>query len=208
MERIQLQDTTLIGNWEEVQGVNASAITNNSADLDTLDGLLVKGYETKFGRTNENGERYTKDCIDEFIQRYFVGNGLNMPVDIQHKDDINHLCGRVLYIESNNTGFYFVAYVPRSFKNYEVLKGLLKNGIIQGFSKQGWATDYEYKYKENGEYDYMLVKRMEIVSMSLVAVPANGNAFEKTAEVVKDATRFQKIAEPQDDESGIDYMFN
>ena len=98
--------------------------------------------------------------------------------------------------------------MPRSFKNYEVLKGLLKNGIIQGFSKQGWATDYEYKYKENGEYDYTLIKRMEIVSMSLVAVPANGNAFEKTAEVVKDATRFQKIAEPQDDESGIDYMFN
>lgn len=208
MERIRLQDTTLIGNWEEVQGVNASAITNNSADLDTLDGLIIKGYETKFGGTNENGERYTKDCIDEFIQRYFVGNGLNMPVDIQHKDDIDHLCGRVLYIESNSTGFYFVAYVPRSFKNYEVLKGLLKNGIIQGFSKQGWATDYEYKYKENGEYDYTLIKRMEIVSMSLVAVPANGNAFEKTAEVVKDATRFQKIAEPQDDESGIDYMFN
>lgn len=208
MERIRLQDTTLIGNWEEVQGVNASAITNNSADLDTLDGLIIKGYETKFGGTNENGERYTKDCIDEFIQRYFVGNGLNMPVDIQHKDDIDHLCGRVLYIESNSTGFYFVAYVPRSFKNYEVLKGLLKNGIIQGFSKQGWATDYEYKYKENGEYDYTLIKRMEIISMSLVAVPANGNAFEKTAEVVKDATRFQKIAEPQDDESGIDYMFN
>lgn len=206
MERIKINDTTLIGNWEEVQGIKASAVTKNDADLDTLDGLVIKGYETKFaGGTNENGERYSKDCIDEFIERYFVGNGLNMPVDIQHKDDLDHLCGRVLYVESNATGFYFVAYVPRTFKNYEVLKGLLKNGIIQGFSKCGWATDYEYKYDENGEYKYTLIKRMEIVSMSLVAVPANGNAFEKTSETVKDATRFKNTKKRA---SGIDYMFN
>ena len=56
MERIKLQDTTLIGNWEEVQGVPASTITKNDKDVEKLDGIIVKGYETKFaGGTNENG---------------------------------------------------------------------------------------------------------------------------------------------------------
>lgn len=206
MERIKLQDTTLIGNWEEVQGIPASTITKNDKDTEKLDGLIIKGYETKFaGGTNENGERYTKDCIDDFITHYFVGNGLNMPVDIQHVQDLDHLAGRVLYIESNEVGFYFVAYVPRTFKNYTVLKDLLRNGIIQGFSKMGWATDYEYKYKKDGTFDYMLIKRMEIVAMSLVAVPANAIAFEKVAEV-ENGLRFEKKTDKR--ESGIDDMFN
>jgi len=206
MERIKLQDTTLIGNWEEVQGVPAFTITKNDKDTEKLDGLIIKGYETKFGGTNENGERYTKDCIDDFITRYFVGNGLNMPVDIQHVQDLDHLAGRVIYIESNEVGFYFVAYVPRTFKNYTVLRDLLRNGILQGFSKMGWATDYEYKYKGDGTFDYMLIKRMEIVAMSLVAVPANAIAFEKVAETVQDGLRFEKKKDKR--ESGIDDMFN
>lgn len=206
MERIKLQDTTLIGNWEEVQGVPASTITKNDKDVEKLDGIIVKGYETKFaGGTNENGERYSKDCIDDFINRYFVGNGLNMPVDIQHIQDLDHLAGRVLYIESNEVGFYFVAYIPRTFKNYAVLRDLLRNGIIQGFSKMGWATDYEYKYKNDGSFDYMLIKRMEIIAMSLVAVPANAIGFEKVSETVQDGLRFEK---KESRESGIDYMFN
>ena len=206
MERIKLQDTTLIGNWEEVQGVPASTITKNDKDVEKLDGIIVKGYETKFaGGTNENKERYSKGCIDDFINRYFVGNGLNMPVDILHIQNLDHLAGRVLYIESNEVGFYFVTYIPRTFKNYTVLRDLLRNGIIQGFSKMGWATDYEYKYKKDGSFDYMLIKRMEIISISLVAVPANAIGFEKVSETVQDGLRFEK---KERRESGIDYMFN
>lgn len=207
MKKLELQDTTLIGSWEEVLGIPASSITRNDKDTEKLDGLIVRGYETKFaGGTNENGERYSKDCIDDFITRYFVGNGLNMPVDIQHIQDIDHLAGRVIYIESNATGFYFVAYIPKTFKNYAVLRDLLRNGIIQGFSKMGWATDYEYKYKKDGTFDYLLIKKMEIVAMSLVATPANAIAFEKVSEVA-DGLRFEK-KEDEKRESGIEDMFN
>ena len=110
-----------------------------------------------------------------------------------------------MYIESNEVGFYFVAYIPRTFKNYAVLRDLLRNGIIQGFSKMGWATDYEYKYKKDGSFDYMLIKRMEIIAMSLVAVPANAIGFEKVSEIVQYGLRFEK---KEKRESGIDYMFN
>ena len=69
----------------------------------------------------------------------------------------------------------------------------------------GWATDYEYKYKKDGSFDYMLVKRMEIIAMSLVSVPANAIGFEKVSETVQDGLRFEK---KEKRESGIDYMFN
>lgn len=203
MNKIAIQNATLIGDWDEVQGVQASTITKNDKDADMLDGILVRGYETKFGETNENGERYAKGAIDDFIERYFVAHNLNLPVDIQHIQDIDHLAGRVIYAESNSTGFYFVAYIPRTFKNYTVVRDLLKNGILQGFSKCGWATDYEWRTDEKGN-DYMQVNKIDIVSVSLVATPANAVPFDRMHEV-QNGLRFK----PSDKETNeIDDMFN
>lgn len=183
-KKINIFDNVLIGEWEEVKNIEASTITKNDKDTEKLNGLILKGYETKFANnTNENGERYTKECLDEFINRYFIGNGLNMPVTIQHRDDIDSLAGRVIYAEVNTTGFYFVAYIPKSYYRYGQVRTLLQEGILQGFSKEGWASDYEFIYKKNGEFDYMLIKKMEIVSMSIVATPANAVTFEQMKEV-------------------------
>lgn len=199
MEAKKIQDTTLIGSWEEVQGIPASSITKNEEDVERLDGLIIKGYETKFGEgTNENGERYSKDAIDDFIKRYFVDKKLNMPVDIQHDGRPEYLAGRVIYIESNTTGFYFVAYIPRTYIHYDMVRNLLAEKILQGFSKMGWASEYECIYKKDGSFDYELIKKIDIISMSLVATPANGVAFEDVKEI-KNATRFAKIEEEQAD---------
>lgn len=204
MKPIELKETTLIGSWEEVQGIEASTITKNSNDTEKLDGLIIKGYETKFaGGTNTNGQRYTKDAIDAFIEEYFVAHKLNMPVDVEHSSDPDWLCGRVIYIESNATGFYYVAYIPRSEKKFEEVRSKLANGILQGFSKDGWALEYELKYKDNGEFEYMLVTKMLVQRISLVATPANGIPFEQVKEI-KNATRF---AHNEDEETLAD-MFN
>ena len=191
MERIKIQDTTLIGNWEEVQGVELSTITKRDTDTQRLDGLVIKGYETKFSKTNENGERYEPGCLDDFIQSYFIDNNLNMVVDLQHGWDIDSQVGRVIYLETNSEGFYFVAYIPRSVERYEQVKNLLKEGILQGFSKCGWATDYEWKYTADGEIDYMLIKKMDIVSVSLVTSPANAVAFESVGETIQNRLEYR-----------------
>lgn len=207
MNKIAIQNATLIGDWDEVQGVQASTITKNDKDTDMLDGMLLRGYETKFGETNENGERYAKGAIDDFIERYFVARNLNLPVDIQHMQDIDHLAGRVIYAESNSTGFYFVAYIPRTFKNYTVVRDLLKNGILQGFSKCGWATDYEWRTDENGN-EYMQINKVDVVSVSLVATPANAVPFERMQEV-QNGLRFKAANKPSNREMNqLDDMFN
>ena len=190
-ERIKIQDTTLIGNWDEVQDYELSKVTKKDTDTQKLNGLVIRGYETKFSKVNENGERYEPGCLDEFIQSYFIDNGLNMVVDLQHGYDIDSQVGRVIYLETNSVGFYFVAYIPRSVARYEQVKNLLKEGILQGFSKCGWATEYDYKYTADGEYDYMLIKKMDIVSVSLVTSPANAVAFEGFGETVQNRLEYR-----------------
>ena len=188
-----VRDTVLIGDWEEVQGIDAQTI-KPELEAEKLDGLIIKGYEMKFGKTNENGERYDKNAFDEFIKSYFVDGKMNMPVDINHEGYRNWkaYCGRVLYIEVNNVGFYFVVYVPRTYPDYEGLKFALKNGIIQGFSKEGFVdwNDYDIVYNNDGTFDHEQIHKMKVVSVSLVCTPANGLAFEQMKET-KNALHFE-----------------
>lgn len=177
-----VRDTVLLGDWEKIEKQSARTI-NPKLDDEILDGLIIKGYEMKWGKTNENGEQYDKTAFDEFIQQYFVDGKLNMPVDINHGGcyDWRNYCGRVLYIETNSVGFYFVVYVPKTYADYDRLLWGLENGIIQGFSKEGYVSweDFDWVYNEDGSFDHEQIHKMRIVSVSLVATPANGLLFEK-----------------------------
>lgn len=172
----------LLGDWDKVEGVDARTI-NPKLEEETLDGLIIRGYEMKWNKTNENYEQYDKTAFDEFIQQYFVDGKLNMPVDINHQgeSDWRSYCGRVLYIETNTVGFYFVVYVPKTYADYDRLLWALENGIIQGFSKYGFVSykDYDYIWKEDGSLDHEQIHKMRITAVSLVTTPANGLPFEK-----------------------------
>lgn len=203
-----VNDGVLLGDWEEVQGLSSQTISPKLG-AETLDGLILKGYEMKWNVTNENGERYDPSAFDEFIERYFVAKGLNMPVDINHEGYSNYksVCGRVLYIETNSVGFYFAVYIPRGFEGYADLVWRLKNGLIQGFSKEGYMTDWDVKYKEDGSFDYVLVKSMNLLSVSLVSSPANGLGFEKLQEV-KNRLIFERKIEDEREGDTLIAMFN
>ena len=66
--------------------------------------------------------------------------------------------------------------------HYEHLLNSVREGVLQGFSKEGYAIDYEYIYLPTGEFDYMLIKKMAFMSLSIVASPANSLTFEKIKE--------------------------
>lgn len=184
MEKIKISDVVKIGSYEEVDSLQLSTITKNSNDTQRLSGLILRGYETKFkDAKNANGEVFEPGCLDNFIENYFVKNNLNMPVTLMHGWDFESHCGRVLVLEVNGVGFYFVVYIPKKYKHYEDVKFMLEEGILQGFSKEGWSTDYEIRYNEMGDFDYCLIKEMEIINVSLVASPANANPFEKVQEI-------------------------
>lgn len=203
-------DAVKLGEWSEVEKIateKVATVTN-----DKLDGLILRGYETKFGKTNENGEQYEKECLDEFIETYYIKNKLNIPVTIQHRDDINHLAGRVLLVEVNTVGFYFVVYIPRTYAHYDAVLNDIREGILQGLSKEGYVRweDMDYKYDEDANFDHVVYRKFRLTAMSIVSTPANGVPFEKVAQV-KNAVQFHKTNTTPKDNAAIDplqKMFN
>lgn len=207
-ERLPLVNAVKLGSYKEVDELSLETITRAAEDKDTkLNGMLLYGYETKFAAgTNENGERYSKDALDKFLERYYKQNKLNMPLTIQHYNDLQHLAGRVLTVEVNSVGFYFVCYIPKTYRHYEEVKNLIKEGVLQGLSKEGWSTKGECYYTKEGNFDYYLVEEMEMLAMSLVTTPANGNPLEKAKEI-KNTTQFIKRQDNAESDS-LDAMFN
>lgn len=208
MENHIIWDSVLIGDWQDVQGLPLSTITKRADDTETLDGLVVKGYEMKWGTTNENGERYSQGCFDDFISSYYVANGLNVPVDVQHNPSPDWLVGRVLYIETNTVGFYVVAYIPRTERMFDAIKSKLQNGILQGFSKCGLVEDSEYRYKQDGSFDYELIKKISLLSVSLVSTPANGVPFDDVEEARRNRLEYVNKTKRTQEDGAMNRLFN
>jgi HK97 family phage prohead protease len=211
MKPIELKNTVLIGDYKEVDGIEAKTITKDDSDSRILKGLIISGYETKFTESkNTNNEVFERGCLTECIENYFIKNKLNIPCDILHNNDIEHAAGVVLVLEENSVGWYFTVYIPHTYHNYEKVLHLIKTGYLQGFSKYGWCTDYEYKYNPDGSFSHLHIKKMSIYRVSLVDIPANAVPFEKVKEV-SNATKF--VQEPpkqdtQEEKKSIKNMFN
>lgn len=194
-----LCNAVTIGDWEDVKGIPTSQLTKRDEDTSLLDGLIIRGYEMEWDKTNENYERYAKDAFDKFIQDYFIDRGFNLVVDIEHAGvDPQWLAGRVIYAEINSRGMYYIVYIPRTYVHFDMVRNLLQEGILQGFSKMGYATDWEDIWnKQTGEFLYELIKEFKLLAMSLVSAPANGMPFEKLQEVKRNGLVFRNIEKEQ-----------
>lgn len=203
MEKIKLTNDILIDNYEEVDNYDLERIVPNSG-AEKLNGLIIRAYEMKFGQTaNENGEVYSDDAFSDFIKRYFVDKNFNIPVTLMHGRSFEDLIGRVLCCEVNSVGLYFVCYLPKTTPRYQYVKTALQEGLLQGLSKEGWATDYDWK--QDGT---MVINNFDLLCVSLVDLPANGINFEKLQEI-RNATQFiDKNPKIKSEKDSIDEMFN
>lgn len=199
-----LCNAVTIGDWEDVKGIPTSQLTKRDEDTALLDGLIIRGYEMEWGKINENRELYTKDAFDKFIQDYFIERDFNLVVDIEHAGaDPQWLAGRVIYAEINSRGMYYIVYVPRTYVHFEMVRNLLQEGILQGFSKMGYATKIDLDNDENGDW-YEIISEFKLLAMSLVSTPANGVQFEKLQEVKRNGLVFRNIETEQKQNKVID----
>lgn len=185
-----IRNSVMLGEWSDVKDIPAENLNKWTNDPDKLHGLIFKGYEMKWGAVNTNGEMYDEQAFDKFIEDYFVQKGFNMPVTIEHSYDPQWVAGRVLYIERNSVGFYFVVYIPDTYKNYEQVKWMAQEGLLQGLSKEGFYVDCDWEQDDKGEW-YVQVHELIMSRVSLVCTPANGVKFESMKET-KNAVRFTK----------------
>lgn len=92
-------------------------------------------------------------------------------------------------------GFKIQAYIPKTAIRYETVKAYLQEGILQGFSKDGWATSYDEKKDEDGN-DYLEISEIALTAVSLVTTPANALGFDSVK--VTNATKFRKTYKMDD----------
>lgn len=207
VKRPYVQDEVLLGKWEAVSDIPASKITKRDTDTEVLNGLLYYGYEMKWDTLNTNGEVYEKGCLDGFIKSYFVEKGLNMPVTLEHSYSPADIVGRVLYIEVNSVGFYFVCYVPATCPEYSRVKWLTEQGLVQGFSKEGYVTDGEWKQNAAGEWSFV-IREIMVCRVSLVCTPANGLRFEQVKETKNSLAFVNTIEEDKEAASCLRRIIN
>ena len=194
--------------WRE--GVfQLSSFTKNPEDKEVLDGLIIEGYEMKFADgTNTNGERFSSECLDRFINEYYVEKGLNMPLVVEHSFNPEWIAGRIVYASVDEVGFKYVAYIPKTYMHYEHVKQLLQNQILQGFSKFGWCTKGHWVDDANEEIGgYFYVEEMDIINMAIVTTPANGVRFDEVGEIMN-AMRFENKTKKAKVKNGFAAMFN
>lgn len=133
--------------------------------------FIVKGILTKFNdeNANLNGYVYNRGCYNDFCKKYYEQKERNIPVDLLHNTmDINHLVGKVLEFHADDNQASIVVEISKYAILFNNVKGLIEEGILQGFS--------DYSYIEDGYYDnqknLLIVNKCNIVSVSLVPDPA------------------------------------
>lgn len=199
-----IKNAVMLGEWADVKDIPAENLKKWTNDPDKLRGLIFKGYEMKWGSTNTNGERYDETAFDKFIEDYFVGKGFNMPVTIEHSYDPQWIAGRVLYIERNSVGFYFVVYIPETYQHYAQVKWMVEEGLIQGLSKEGFYVDCDWEVDDSTGEWFVQIHELMMSRVSLVCTPANGIKLESAKET-KNSVKFSK---PEKKESAIDALIN
>lgn len=130
-------------------------------------GIEVKGMVTSFLDENFNEMKFDKKAYDKCISEYFEKNDLNIPIDLMHVRDGFHLLGVCTKFKKTSSGVEIVAFIPKGVYFYGLVKTLIDNGVLQGFSNLGYIANYSF------EQDVLIVEEFQLISISLVDVPAD-----------------------------------
>lgn len=134
---------------------------------DTEDGLQVTAQLKKFNSVNLNGEQYASDAYDDFINDYYVKNGYEIPLTVQHSQHFDDIVGKIDKIEKNEDGLFVSATVFANLPKFQQIKTLLNAHILGGISDEGIAEG-DFDAKTN----IFNVKKAQILAVSLVTTPA------------------------------------
>ncbi len=144
-------------------------------------GIEISGMLTKFGYCNENGLIFENESYDKYIAEYFEKNSLNIPIDVMHCRDVRNLAGIATVLTKTSEGVIITAFIPKGVYYYGLIKTLIDNGILQGFSNYGWIE--KFNVTPDGA---LQIFEFKLVSASLVDIPADIHTG-----FVSNSTRFE-----------------
>ena len=145
----------------------------SSVDTAESEDLLITAKLKNFGSVNLNGEKYAPDAFDDFINDYYVKNGYEIPLTVQHSQDVRDIIGKVTSVDKKDDGLYINAVILHTLPIFETIKTLIDAKILRGVSDEGFAMgDWISSEKEQ----YFNVTKAEILAVSLVTTPSEPKA--------------------------------
>ncbi|MCD8097976.1 MAG: hypothetical protein LUE31_08080 [Lachnospiraceae bacterium] len=194
MNRYEIKEKLPVRNFTtlrtETPGGRAYTVRKNEAGEEV--GFALSGLLTRFDSVNENGQQWQSTAYDEGLTNYFEKNDLFVPLDLQHERDIRSLAGRLESLEKTEEGILIEAYVPRGVYYYNLIKTLLDNYILQGFSNYGYVT------RGHIADDVLHVEAFQLISASLVDVPA-----DTAARFIRNGTALKGFSPSQEMDTGL-----
>lgn len=179
----------------EQEGEKRYKVVTNDANEEI--GIEVRGYVTDFTSVNANGQKFEKNSYDEWVNGYFEKNDLNIPIDLMHVRDMQHLAGICKKFVKKSDGVEITAFIPKGVYFYNLIKLLIDNGVLQGFSNMGYMTDWDY----DRQTDCYIVKGFALISISLVDVPA-----DVSTKFITNSTKFEGFEDaPQVNYDELDF---
>ena len=141
MKKKIFQNYMLLGKTNDsvaIEIIRADAKDENSAEV----GFVVSGIATTYNQRNENGGIFQSGDFDKSVREYFKKNKINMVCPVEHNDGEFDNRGIFKTVETDNEALTVsVEFYKDCCSKYDIIKGQILRGILQGFSTMGWIMD-------------------------------------------------------------------
>lgn len=180
-------------------GKKYKVLTNANGEETDIE---LRGRLTTFDMKNANGYKFKSDSYDKYVDEYFIANSLNVPVCLLHNDtDIRNLCGKVTEMVKNEDGIDIVVKVPKCSYYYNLIKGHIDAGVLQGFSNYGGLVAGWY----DDEDDSLVIEKFQLLHAALVCNPGDTTAtFDTVADTKFVGFEPRKAEVVENNEKSID----
>lgn len=135
---------------------------------DITDGLKICAKLKAWNTTNLNGFNFDKTSYDEFIADYYEKHGYRVPLTLMHGHSFADIVGEVTLLDNREDGLHCEAVIYADYPQFGWVAKLVKSRILGGVSDDGFFSEYS----EDAETGAILVKKAQIMNVSLVTTPA------------------------------------
>lgn len=133
--------------------------------------IYIEGYASTFGNVDLDGEIVAPDAFNETLDEY----KMNPIVLANHTNSVESVVGQVVDAKVDQTGLWVRVKLSNAQDPFTTMvRQKVQEGILRAFSIGGLF-----------QYEYPIIKKVKLLEISIVAIPANSYALFSMAKAWK-----------------------
>lgn len=161
--------------------------------------MKVKGYACHYNKPNANGQIVDEKSF-EAVLKARKADGVNIPINYQHNSPV--MIGKINNFYSDSEGLFIEGEI---FDDMAIVKEfvspLIKNGVIERFSTEGYIRKADMERRENNTY---YARNFELTAVAVVNLPADKDAVMSYNSARFDA--FEEEEEPKKEKKSSAFL--